>query len=81
MSRTEDYKRHSGAYYGRESMDRARSGSNKQASLRRKNVDTDAHHIVDRSKSAISVESRGANRQQDFSLHNQACEEGGIDLR
>ena len=61
-------------------MDHARSGSRKQASLRRKNIDED-QPVHDRSKSAISVEVRGHGKQVEFSLQNQANEDENSELR
>jgi chromosome segregation ATPase len=77
MTYNDDTKRYSEAYYRRESMDRARSGSQNRASLRRRHVDGERH---DRTRSAISLESKNVTKTE-FSLHNQGGNESSMDIR
>ena len=56
LNYSQDCRRHSDKYGRRESLDDARSGSRKRASLRRKYYD-DNHTFHERSKSVISAES------------------------
>lgn len=79
MTYNEDLNRYSDAYYKRESLDRTRSGSRRKTSLRRKRVDIEPHH--DRTKSAISVESRAPIRPSDASQLNQSKPDANTDIR
>ena len=76
----DDTKRYSEAYYRHESKDRARSGSNPRASLRRRNVEG-GDPLHDKTRSAISVESRPGHRPHDISITNHACGENSMDIR
>lgn len=68
-----DLKRNSEAYHRRESIDEARSGSRNRTSLRRKQIEREhIHHMHERSKSAISLDSQGPKKITEFHLHNQA---------
>lgn len=72
----QDLKRNSEACYRRESIDEARSGSRNRTSLRRKQIEHEhIHHMHERSKSAISLDSHGPKKITEFHLHNQSMPE------
>lgn len=54
-----------------ESIEDRRSGSRNRTSLRRKHIDAEAHHMHERSKSAISLEPHSI-KHVEFKLHNHA---------